>query len=194
MEKMKKHFRILLGIYVVILIWGIILKMNWLDSIEFNFNRMVKLDFYSRFTYNFRPSWIKGDGLSDVFLNFLSFVPYGFLVTHVALKPSFTKGIGFSFLLSFLFETSQILTAIGEFAPSDLVFNTLGGAVGFVVFAIFDWIRKQFRREAQMKMTMAIVVICYACFVPLAVYGVAKTIYHIDFYLSLIEPMVNSLR
>ena len=201
MEKTKKHFRILLGIYIVILVWAIILKMNLFHIIERDFYSTLETHrFFNPKTVfpkiPFPPRYFALDteeGQVNI-LNILAFIPFGFLVSAISEGTRLWNAMLFSFLLSFAFEASQIFTAIGGFAVIDLMFNTLGGTVGFVVFAIFDWIRKQFRKETQDKITMGVISICYVCFVPVAVYGVAKTIYHIDFYLSLIEPMINSLR
>ncbi len=195
MDKFRKHFRILLGIYIVILIWGILLKMSRIDLIEDNFYRAIERDLFLRFTYTlFEFSLTYQPLIETYYLNFFVFVPFGFLVASLLREASFLKVLGISFLLSLIFETSQFFTSFGGFVTFDLILNSFGGAVGFIVFAIFDWIRKQFRQEAQEKITMGVIIISYVCFVPLAVYGVAKTIYHIDFYLSLIEPMINSLK
>ena len=168
--------------------------MTRLYSIEKDFDRIVKMDLFSRFTYSLNPFLMKEIKGENVFFNILAFAPFAFLASASSSKTSFLKILGISFLLSLGFEAFQIFTAWGGFATMDLICNTLGGAVGFILFVIFDWIRKQCFQEARDKMTMAVVVICYVFFLPLAVYGVVKKIYHIDFYLSIIEPMINSLR
>lgn len=193
--KNKRHFYILLGIYIVILIWGIILKASMIGIVQNSFYNTVKLDLYSRLTESplnpFSMTYTKVE--YNVF-NFVAFVPYGFIISALSERRTFAKAAGLSLLLSLIFEVSQIFTAIGGFATSDLMFNTLGGMAGFVIFALFDWIRIRCGQGAYEKITAAVVIAGYVCFVPLSVYGIGKTICNIDSYLSLIEPMINSLR
>lgn len=47
------------------------------------------------------------------------------------------KCTGISFLLSFLIETTQLITCRGTFQISDLVYNTLGGFIGSVIYIKF---------------------------------------------------------
>lgn len=165
-------------------------RFNWRK-----FYRAIERDLFSRFTYTlFEFSLTYKPLIQTYYLNFLAFIPFVFLVAALLREASFLKVLGISFLLSLIFETSQIFTAIGGFAMLDLILNSLGGVGGFIIFAIFDRIRKLFSQKTQEKITMGVIIICYICFVPLAVYGVAKTIYHIDFYLPLIEAMVQSLK
>jgi glycopeptide antibiotics resistance protein len=185
----------LLGIYIVILIWGIILKTPMIDIARSDFYYMVSLDLYSRLTYSpFNPFSMLYTTPETNLLNFAAFIPYGFLLSTLSKKRTFIKSVGLSLLLSLFFEISQVFTAIGGFATSDLMFNILGGMAGFVIFALFDWIRSRCGQGAYEKITAAVVIAGYVCFVPLAVYGIGKTICNIDSYLSLIEPMINSLR
>jgi glycopeptide antibiotics resistance protein len=195
MEKHKKHFFVLLGIYIVILIWGIILKASMINIVRRDFYYMVSLDLYSRLTYSpFNPFSMAYTTPKSNLLNFAIFITYGFILSTLSKKRTFIKSVGLSLLLSLFFEISQVFTAIGGFAASDLMFNTLGGMAGFVIFALFDWIRSRCGQGAYEKITAAVVIAGYVCFVPLAVYGIGKTICNIDSYLSLIEPMINSLR
>ncbi len=199
MEKIDKHFRVLLNIYIVILIWAIFLKMNSIESIEDSFYYTIKhhhpLNWKNPFSNNkfsaYYFSWNTSAGRTNI-LNILAFIPYGFLVAAVSKNYAFLRATIWSFFLSLVFETLQFFTAIGGFEAMDLVLNTLGGVIGVVIFAIFNCIRKQINTESQENFTAAIATICYIYFVPLALYGIAKTAYHFDFYLSLIEPMINS--
>lgn len=47
------------------------------------------------------------------------------------------KCTGIAFLLSFLIETTQLITCRGTFQISDLVYNTLGGFIGSVIYIKF---------------------------------------------------------
>ena len=191
--KNKRHFYILLGIYIVILIWGIILKASNINILP-DFNYMIKLDLYSRFTRSpLNPFSMTYTKVEYNILNVAAFIPYGFIISALSEKKTVLKAARLSLLLSLIFEILQIFTAIGGFATNDLMYNTLGGIVGFVIFAVLDLVTNRFTEKTREDITRAVVIICYICFVPLAIYGVGKTIYHLDFYISLIEPMLNSL-
>lgn len=199
LEKIEKHFRILLIIYIVILIWAIFLKMNSLQNIQSSINYGIKnhhsLNFENPFSHNkFTPyyfNWKTSVGRTNI-LNILAFIPFGFLVSAVAKSYPFLKALLWSFFLSLAFEGTQFVTAIGGLEGMDLVLNTLGGLIGFLIFWVFNFIREQISVNAQEKLTAGVITICYLLFFPLAIYGVGKTFYHIDFYLSLIEPIIHS--
>ncbi len=199
LEKIEKHFRILLIIYIVVLIWAIFLKMNSLQGIQSSINYGIKnhhsLNFENPFSHNkFTPyyfSWSTSAGRTNI-LNILAFIPFGFLVAAVSKSYPYIKAFLWSFLLSLTFEGMQFVTAIGGLEGMDLILNTLGGIIGLVIFFIFSLIKEQLSADAQEKLTAGVVTICYLCFSPLALYGIGKTVYHIDFYLSLIEPIIHS--
>lgn len=73
--------------------------------------------------------------LGSVALNMLLFVPLGYLVPGVV--PSLRRrwkvvllGITFSLLI----ETIQLVTRLGWFDASDLLHNTLGTLIGWIIF------------------------------------------------------------
>ncbi len=88
-------------------------------------------------------------GMSAVLLNLLgniaAFVPFG------AFLPMFSKRcrrffytVFYSFELSLLVELLQLVFRVGSFDVDDLMLNTLGGAIGFLVYTlvIFVWNHK----------------------------------------------------
>ena len=73
--------------------------------------------------------------ITEILLNILLFVPMGFLVP--TLQESFRKwwkvlllGLGFSLFI----ECSQLVLHMGCFDTADLVHNTLGAGVGYVIY------------------------------------------------------------
>ncbi len=49
----------------------------------------------------------------------------------------------YSFGLSLCVETFQILTRVGSFDVDDLLLNTLGGVLGYILFSICNVIRRR---------------------------------------------------
>ena len=46
------------------------------------------------------------------------------------------------FEYSFCVEVIQLLTKVGSFDVDDLLLNTIGGILGFLVYSIYAWIKK----------------------------------------------------
>lgn len=71
--------------------------------------------------------------------NIALFIPFGFLFPLVFRnRRSFDTVIGATFLLSLFFEVFQFITGIGQLDVDDLILNTLGGIVGYILFALFN--------------------------------------------------------
>jgi glycopeptide antibiotics resistance protein len=68
--------------------------------------------------------------------NLVWFVPFGILV------PTLTKArkgtIFYCFLISLLIETLQYVFGTGVSEVEDLILNTLGGAIGYGIFKLFE--------------------------------------------------------
>lgn len=70
--------------------------------------------------------------------NILAFVPFGVWITGLV-RHSFFAGIHvlfLSFLLSLGYEVTQLLTGMGIFDVDDLMLNTLGGMIGYVLYIV----------------------------------------------------------
>ena len=104
MKKVKTHFWILTLIYAVILVWGILLKMNRLRVIERNFAYMIKLDLFSRLTYSLNPLSMHATTVKENLLNVIAFMPFGFLSAAAVRKGALLKASAASLLLSLLFD------------------------------------------------------------------------------------------
>jgi glycopeptide antibiotics resistance protein len=72
--------------------------------------------------------------------NIVGFIPLGILLP--LLFPFFKnilKVTGAVFLLSLLFETTQLFAGIGVFDVDDLILNTFGGIIGYCIYAMTRW-------------------------------------------------------
>lgn len=94
----------------------------------------------SSFEYAFKRDWIflVKDTWSKVqaIENILFFIPFSFFLTlgffnnkNITLK----KIIKFSFLLSSFVELTQLFLTLGTFQLSDIVYNILGGIIGWIL-------------------------------------------------------------
>lgn len=76
--------------------------------------------------------------------NVLAFVPFGFFlpVLNVHARGILRMAL-FTFEFSLLVETIQLVSKVGSFDVDDLMLNTLGGILGYVIFALCDCVRRK---------------------------------------------------
>lgn len=77
--------------------------------------------------------------------NVAAFVPFGFFFPVFVVRcRRFWDTLLYSFELSLLVELIQLITKVGSFDVDDIILNTLGGAVGYVVYKVVRslWYRK----------------------------------------------------
>ena len=103
------------------------------------FGRGTSVDPLSSVFANFWPiDW-------EVEENFLAFIPIGFTVLWAYTpKQPMRTAVLYSFCVSAFIELSQLLSCLGTFQLSDLMYNTLGGAVGggmylLTMFLVKEW-------------------------------------------------------
>lgn len=97
-----------------------------------------------------RRFWLNREsiGYFAVFLNLagnvLAFVPFGFFLPML---NRHTRGLFrmalFTFEFSLLVETIQLVSKVGSFDVDDLMLNTLGGILGYVIFSLCDYVRRR---------------------------------------------------
>jgi glycopeptide antibiotics resistance protein len=76
--------------------------------------------------------------------NIIGFIPLGILLPiQLPFFRKFGWLIGAVFLLSLLFELTQLMTGIGAFDVDDLILNTTGGIIGFILYAIVNRVTGQ---------------------------------------------------
>ena len=100
-------------------------------------NYRVQVGFFAMFT--------------NLFGNVVIFVPFGFFMPMASKYRSFFSTLFYSFGLSLCVETFQLLTKVGSFDVDDLLLNTLGGVVGYMIFVICARIRRQHDHKKKTK-------------------------------------------
>lgn len=78
--------------------------------------------------------------------NVAAFMPFGFFLPVFSERcKRFLNTVFYSFELSLLVELIQLVTKVGSFDVDDIILNTLGGAIGFVMYKIVRgwWYRKK---------------------------------------------------
>ena len=76
----------------------------------------------------------------DAIYNIFLLTPITFLISKVftikTKKDIFLKIVGLAFAISLFIEMNQLLFQVGTFQISDLVYNTLSGLIGYILFKI----------------------------------------------------------
>ena len=75
--------------------------------------------------------------------NIMIFVPYGFFISMAGKSMGFFKILFFSMALSLGVETIQLFTRVGSFDVDDILLNTIGGVLGYILFVVCSRIRRK---------------------------------------------------
>lgn len=77
--------------------------------------------------------------------NVIGFVPFGFILPIVTRRMRSGFVIVMSgFTLSLTVELIQLATKVGSFDVDDLLLNTMGALIGYLLFFICDYLRRKY--------------------------------------------------
>lgn len=82
---------------------------------------------------------------TNIFGNVIGFVPFGFILPIIAdrMRSGFLILLS-GFCLSLTVEVIQLWAKVGCFDVDDLILNTLGAALGYLIFVICNHIRRNY--------------------------------------------------
>jgi glycopeptide antibiotics resistance protein len=139
-NKMTNKFTNLLFIvYLITLFWILLFKLG----VRFSYmeNRSVNLIPFSE------PLILNGKmDVGETILNVVIFIPLGIYAGVLFKRWAFGSKLFFFFLISLMFEGLQFILRIGAFDITDIITNTLGGIIGFM---IFEAIEKSFKSSVK---------------------------------------------
>ena len=127
---------ILLAVYLLILLRITVFRSNSYP-IEMSVNLSLFTDLVA--TYHENGIWMV---LYLVVGNIVWFIPFGFLLPVMWRKLKSYHTIPLGFLLSLVIESGQLALNKGMFEIDDLVLNTAGCAVGYLIYKIYRDFRK----------------------------------------------------
>lgn len=80
--------------------------------------------------------------------NVVAFFPFGFFLPILHPKcRSFLYTTFFSFEFSLMVETIQLVSKVGSFDVDDLLLNTIGGALGCLIFLYMNRMRRKYETK-----------------------------------------------
>ena len=151
-NKLREAFINLFFIYFLILVNLTIFKYGYLTldfDIRFYINDIPFVETVKMFTNEFSDIHI---ALYNVIGNILLFIPLGFCIPlFFNKKNKLSKVILYGFTASLTIEVLQIFTPFNTTDIDDIIFNTLGSILGFVIFNIIYRIFKNTKIEDFIK-------------------------------------------
>lgn len=151
-NKLREVFINLFFIYFLILVNLTIFKYGYLTldfDIRFYINYIPFVETVKMFTNEFSDIHI---ALYNVIGNILLFIPLGFCIPlFFNKKNKLSKVILYGFIASLTIEVLQIFTPFNTTDIDDIIFNTFGSILGFIIFNIFYRIFKNTKIEEFIK-------------------------------------------
>lgn len=131
--------RLLFFIYLLILIYFLFFSDRYgrtTVSLEYKYN-LIPLNEIKRYLL-YSDKFTTEQLLVNVFGNVLAFLPYGFFIP-ITLDgyKSFFKVSLLSMFFSTCVELIQLLTRVGSFDIDDIILNTLGSMIGYILYLLF---------------------------------------------------------
>lgn len=83
--------------------------------------------------------------VTNIFGNIIGFIPFGLILPIISKKRRKLAIISLlSFELSLTIEIIQLIFKVGSFDVDDMILNTLGGFIGYLLFLLFNKIRRKY--------------------------------------------------
>ena len=155
----RKLTFILFCVYLFILSWVIIAKMDWtlLKSSNLSWIKHLQVLLHPGITWrsiNLVPFRNGNFDILEVLLNILFFIPFSFYIKLLYPKSSGFKAIILGFMLSLIYESTQYVLTIGFPDITDLIDNTLGAVIGVIIIDIISVI---FREKLRIYMNLILI-------------------------------------
>jgi glycopeptide antibiotics resistance protein len=130
------HFLLFIT-YLSLLIYLVLFSAEFgREVVSRNYN-LIPFDTIGRYI-TYRSKFGELNYVTNIYGNILAFVPLGYFVFVFQKKPVFFMGAILSFLLSVAIEISQYLLSVGSLDVDDVILNTLGGALMYLVLYIIS--------------------------------------------------------
>lgn len=151
---LRRFGKVLFVLYILFLFWFLLLS-DWYgrDSSgirEYRYNLELFREIKRFWTYREQIGFLAFANLAG---NVLIFMPFGFFMPMASRywNRSFFLTVFYSFGLSFFVEVFQLLTKVGSFDVDDLLLNTVGGLLGYLLFMICNITRRHYVRKTKRR-------------------------------------------
>ncbi len=136
-KKIRQISRVLFVIYMGVLVYFLLLSDGFSRIEGYSQYRLNLVPFQEiiRFVrYRERLGFMS---VINLLGNVAAFMPFGALIRWVLdRKVRWYQAVGYTFLFSLSVELLQLVARVGVFDVDDLLLNTLGGFLGFLVYYV----------------------------------------------------------
>lgn len=139
-EKKAVRFgvRLLFYLYIIIIFYFVLLSERYGRETGYDTSHVSLVLFkeIKRF-WEYRHLLSVEAVITNLFGNIFAFSPFGFMLPVITEKKRGLFRVVFStFLFSLVIETSQLIMKVGVFDVDDLLLNTVGGLIGYILYLI----------------------------------------------------------
>ena len=90
--------------------------------------------------------------VTNLFGNIFAFSPFGFMIPIVInKKKAFFRAVFATSFFSLVIETSQLIMKVGVFDVDDLLMNTVGGLIGYMIYRVVVAVYDLYNRKRAAK-------------------------------------------
>lgn len=141
-NRLHKLGKLLFFAYIIFLLYFLIFS-EWYgrsgEMSEYRYNLILFQEIQRFWNHREQLGWI---AYANLVGNVVIFIPYGFFMPMASRYRSFFQTLFYSFGFSLLVELFQLVTKVGSFDVDDLLLNTIGGILGYLLFVICNHIRR----------------------------------------------------
>ena len=147
----SKQFKILLAVYIAALTWVILFKMATSSQ---DISLMAGVRSVNLIPFGEFAQQNGGINFSEIINNVIAFIPCGIYIGVLCKDMRLYKKILLALMVTVIFEVLQYIFALGRSDITDVIENTLGGALGIGIVGI---LRKIFADEIKMRKIVMII-------------------------------------
>lgn len=141
-NRLHKLGKLLFLAYLIFLLYFLIFS-EWYgrsgEMSDYHYNLVLFQEIQRFWNHRKQLGWI---AYANLVGNVVIFIPYGFFMPMASRYRSFCQTLFYSFGFSLLVECFQLITKVGSFDVDDLLLNTIGGILGYLIFVICNYVRR----------------------------------------------------
>lgn len=135
---------VLLILYIAVLIYVCFLSEDYGRDVVTSYYRYNFIPFKEIRRFYIYRDVVGIRHSSPIYLVSTGIYAFGFFMPILRLRlRKWYCMLGMTFLLSLMIEITQLLTRVGSFDVDDLILNTSGGILGYLLFYIINKVRRK---------------------------------------------------
>lgn len=136
MNKHKVLLWVLFILYMSFLFYLVLFSAEFGREASNRSYNLVPFSTISRYV-NYRKNFGELNYITNIYGNILAFVPFGYFLFKLQRNKHVLSGLFLPFFLSLGIEISQYVLRVGSFDVDDIILNTFGGFIIYLVMFIF---------------------------------------------------------